>query len=112
MIDPFETQIRVISRYQKLQDEDHYFLLRPQYSIERTKVLKGLLTSPYQKHVIDVMTTITVNASFPVPRRFNLNMDLLKKAIKKAELGLLLIISIGPFFPCDNFGRSSLSASP
>ena len=87
IIDPFETEIRVLRRYQKLHDEKHNFLLRPQYSVEPSNVLKGLLTSSQQNYVTDVLSEITFNGSFTVPRRFKVNIEMFKKAMKKPELG-------------------------
>ena len=66
IIDPFETQIRVVRNCQKLLDMDYNSLLRPQYSLEATNVSEVLLTS-FNTHVPDVLTEVTINESFRDP---------------------------------------------
>ena len=71
-----------ISRFQKLHDMDHSFLLRPQYSLDPTNVSKVLLSSPLHNQVTDVLTEIRVNGSLHRHRHFNVKIELLKSAIK------------------------------
>ena len=74
--DPLETQIRVACRFQHLHAMDRKFLLHPIYYIQAVNAIRVLLT--------DMVTAITVNGSFPIPRRFNVNIDVLKPAMKRA----------------------------
>ena len=83
IIDPLETQIRVICRFHKMHDDDTNFLRRPQYSIEPTNIIKVLLSSPFYAYVTDVPSASTVNGTLPEPRRFNVNINELKKTMQK-----------------------------
>ena len=87
IINPFETHIQFTLRYQEVEDLFMGIFLHPQYSIETTNIIETLLNSPFHAHVPDVLNATTVNESFPQPRRFNVNFDVLKKAMAKPEFG-------------------------
>ena len=69
-----------------MHDDDNHFLLRPLYSIEPPNIIKVLLSSPVLTDVTDVLSGSSVNGTFPEPRRFNVNSNVLKKTMQKPEL--------------------------
>ena len=70
-----------------MHDDDDNFLLRTQYSIEPNNIIKVLLSSQFHTDIPHFLNASTVTGTFPEPRRFNLNIIVLNKAMQKSELG-------------------------
>ena len=51
-------------------------------------VLTQLLISPFRNCVMDILTPLTINETFPITPRFNVNIEAVQSALKPAEMGL------------------------
>ena len=88
IIDPLENHINVVYWERKLSDNGADYNLHPRNVIKSMNVLTQLIISPFRNHIMDIITEANINNSFPKPNRFNVDIGVVQRAMKRPESGL------------------------
>ena len=88
IIDPLENHINVVRWERNVSCNRVDYNFHPRSIRKPMNILTQLLTYPFNKHVRDILTPLNINDSFHNPNRFNVNIELVQRALKRPECGL------------------------
>ena len=88
IIDPLENRINVVLWERKESANGLDLTLYPRSISKPMNILTQLLIFPFQNHVMDILTPLNINGSLPNTSRFNVNIEVVQRAMKRPESGV------------------------